>query len=216
MRWGIRQRRARGRTVLAVASLLIVAGTGSCGSHNDSARSGTKVPVTPTPSAAQWRVAKATETALTKNGRLLSGPTPPEIFKHGVSCSPPADKTDLVGCSFGFDYGMMEPPWMELRLQPDGSLSKKLGSPDPVPGNKSSEQTAALLVSDDYVNHAPSRTRDYTCHRSTRVERDGTRTSTSGGGQLCTTHLRVSGKDIQRYVEFTRNGFVARDYVLDG
>lgn len=167
------------------------------------------------PSAAQRDAARAATVGLKRQGGMIAGTLgPPEMFGDAV-CEPSTARPVAISCSFGTSYyGNMDPTWFEVRLQPNGAVSKVLGRRVPVAGSKSSKQTAALLASDDALQNAPSRTRDYACRRSPRVERDGTRGSTDGIGQLCTTYFRVSRQTVRRYVEFAPDGTALRDYLI--
>lgn len=200
------------RRSLAVASLLTAAAACGCGS--DRAETTSPAP-TSTPSAAQRQAAKAATVALKKHGWKVAGTIGPPAAFGDADCTPSDGAADRIDCAFGTTYfGNMEPTWFEVRMQPDGSLSKVLGRREPAAGTKSSAQTATLLASDDLLQHAPSRTRDYACQSVQRVEPDGTRGSTSAAGQLCTTYFRVSRQHVQRYVEFAPDGTVTRDYLV--
>lgn len=204
------------RGLLVVATVLTVVGVGGCGSLTASDRSEVRTPgPTSTSSAAQRHAAEAATAVLRKHGALVAGTIGPPAAFGDADCNPTDDGAGRIVCAFGTTYfGNMEPTWFEVRIQPDGSLSKVLGRREPVAGSKSSAQTAALLASDDLLQHAPSRTRDYACRRAHRIEPDGARGSTSAAGQLCATYLRVSRENVERYVEFAPDGTVTRDYVI--
>lgn len=129
-------------------------------------------------------------------------------------CEQRTGQSNLFDCSFGVGVGGEDPSWFTVRLQSDGALSKVLGEHDPVPGEKSPAETAALLAADDELQRAPSRTRGYACKPSPRVEPDGTRAGSALVGQLCTTRARLDRAPVRRYVEFAPDGTVTRDYVV--
>lgn len=202
--------------VWIVMSLLAAAGMGGCGSDRESDRSETRAPeASSRPSVAQRQAAEAATMALKKHGWMVAGLIGSPAAFDDADCAPADNGSNRINCSFGVTYyGNMEPIWFEVRMQPNQSLSKVLGSRDPVPGAKSSAQTAALLASDEFLQHAPSRTRGYICRRAPRVEPDGSRGSTSASGQLCATRSRVGRKIVHRYVEFAADGTAARDYIV--
>ena len=187
-------------TIAAVVAILIA----GCGGDDEPS---TAAGSTPSAAPADASTEKVT-TAVRAAGKDLAGRGEASAFAD-ATCEP-TDGADYR-CAFGGD-GDPDAGAIRVRLQDDGSVTKLLGTAPPTAEPKTSTATQTLLADDDVASGAT--TVKYTCATSTAINPDGTSAGSSATGQRCVL-IDAKGKVVgQRYVEFSPDGSVRRDFMV--
>lgn len=194
-------------TIAAIVAILV----GGCGGDDEPSKASSGAAATTVdPATSGDQTTEHVQQTLTKDGQQIAGWSSgwgDELWKE-VECEPTDSAIDFR-CTYGAGVGGEDPATIRVRHQDDGTVTKILGSEPPVAGQKTSAQTAALLVSDDESSGMTKTS--YTCATSTAINPDGTSAGSSATGQRCVL-IRDGKVTRQRYVEFALDGTARRDF----